>query len=473
MSSRVEFSSFVNVAAFALVMAVASRASAQEPPPENVPPVDATPPPPPAPETVAPPPEIVPPVELPAAAEPPHLVQRPAYVTITDHGGAAITSNDGAYELRIRGVVQTDLRMFVNDEHKLTDQFLFRRARPYIEGKIANAVTFRLMPDFAEGKAVLYDAWFDVRACDALRFRVGKAKVPFGLERLVNDTAIIFGERAYPTTLSPNRDIGVEVHGDLFGGVLGYSVGVYNGVPDNALSDGDQDDSKEAVGRLEVGPFARTGVKALSGLRFGFAATRGEKTGTVASPYLTGYKTFGQNTFFSFLADATTGAPPANTTVAAGLHARETAQLYWPIGPLALLGEVVITDERVARAGRSSLLHNVAWNGTAAFVLTGEDETFDGPTPRHAFDADQGHFGAVELALRATELHVDGDSFPQYADPTKSARDAFEVAAGLNWYPLAQLKIVADFARTTFEGGASHTSRDAEQIFLLRTQLAF
>ena len=38
---------------------------------------------------------------------------------------------------------------------------------------------------------------------------------------------------------------------------------------------------------------------------------------------------------------------------------------------------------------------------------------------------------------------------------------------------LAQLKFVADFARTTFEGGAPHTSRDAEQLFLLRTQLAF
>ena len=451
--------------ALALALSLSSRvALAQDPPPPDAP-------------EPAPAPEVTqPPVELPVATEPSRLVQHPANVTITDHGGAAITSNDGAYELRLRAVVQTDLRLFVNDEHKLTDQFLFRRARPYIEGKIARVITFRLMPDFAEGKAVLYDAWFDVRASDALRLRVGKAKAPFGLERLVNDTAITLGERAYPTALSPNRDLGVELHGDLFGGVLGYSFGVYNGVPDNQLSDGDQDDSKEAVARLEVGPFARAGVKALRGLRVGFAATRGEKTGTVASPYLTGYKTFGQSTFFSFLADATAGAPPANTTLAAGLHARETAQLYWPIGPVALLGEVVVTDERVARAGQSRLLRNSAWNGMASIVLTGEDATFDGPTPRHPFDLDAGHFGAVELAVRATELHVDNETFPQFADATKSARDALELAAGLNWYPLPQLKIVADFARTTFEAGqgkAAPTSRDAEQIFLLRTQLAF
>lgn len=410
----------------------------------------------------------------PVLSEPPHPPQghRSASASITDRG-AAITSDDGAYELRLRAVIQTDLRLFVDDERKHTDQVLFRRARPYIEGKIARAVTFRLMPDFAEGKTVLYDAWFDVRANDALRLRVGKAKPPFGLERLVNDAAITLGERGYPTALAPNRDLGVELHGDLWGGVLGYAVGVFNGVPDNGLSDGDQDDSKEVAARLEIGPFARTGVKAVRALRVGCATTRGEKTGTAASPYLASYKTFGQNTFFSFLQDTAAGAPAVNTTVAAGLHARYTAHLYWPVGPLALLGEVVLTAARVARAGQSRLLHDRAWNATASFVLTGEDATFDGPTPAHPFDFDQGHFGAVEVAARATELHVDESAFPQLADPSKSARDALEVAAGINWYPLPQLEIVVDFARTSFRGGAASTSRDVEDVFLLRTQLAF
>jgi phosphate-selective porin OprO/OprP len=397
---------------------------------------------------------------------------RPAGVTITDRG-AAITSNDGDYELRIRAVVQTDLRIFADDEHKLTDQFLFRRARLYVEGKVARAITFRVMPDFAEGRTVLYDAWFDVRATDALRLRVGKAKPPFALERLQNDAAIIFGERAYPTALAPNRDLGVELHGDLWAGVLGYSVGVFNGVPDNGISDGDQDDSKEIAARLEVGPFATSHAAQVRGLRIGFAITRGEKTGNAASPYLAGYRTFGQNTLFSYLQDTAPGAPPAGTAVAAGLHARSTAHLYWPIGPFALLGEVVSTQERVARAGQSRLLHNAAWNATASLLVTGEDATFDGPVLTRPFDLDKGRFGAVEIAARATELHLDGRAFSQLADPTKSARDAFEVAAGINWYPMAQLKIVADFARTTFLSGAPRGARDLEDVVLLRTQLAF
>ena len=397
---------------------------------------------------------------------------RPASVSISDRG-AAITTNDGAYELRIRAVVQTDLRFFADDEHKLTDQFLFRRARLYVEGKVARVVTFRVMPDFAEGRTVLYDAWFDVRASDALRLRVGKAKPPFALERLQNDAAIVFGERAYPTALAPNRDLGVELHGDLWAGILGYSVGVFNGVPDNGISEGDVDDSKEVAARLEVGPFAQTRTKAVRGLRLGFAVTRGEKTGTAASPYLAGYRTFGQNTLFSYLQDSAAGAPPAGTSVAAGLHARSTAHLYWPIGPLALLGEVVTTQERVARAGQSRLLHNSAWNATASLLVTGEEAAFDGPILTRPFDLDEGHMGAVEIAVRATELHLDGRAFSQLADPTKSARDAFEVAAGLNWYPMAQLKIVADFARTTFLSGAVRDARDVENAVLLRTQLAF
>ena len=110
----------------------------------------------------------------------------------------------------------------------------------------------------------------------------------------------------------------------------------------------------------------------------------------------------------------------------------------------------------------------------ASLVVTGEDATFDGPTPAHPFDLDRGHFGAVELAVRATELHVDNRAFPQFANGATSARDAVEVAGGINWYPMAQLKIVADFARTTFHGGAAASgTRDAEDLFLLRTQLAF
>ena len=396
----------------------------------------------------------------------------PGVVQIDDRG-LTLRSLDDAYALRLRAVLQTDLRMFVNDEHKLTDQFVVRRARLYVEGRASRFITYRLMPDFGSGQVVLFDAWFDLRAADFLRLRIGKAKPPFGLERLVEDTALTFAERAYPTSLVPNRDLGVELHGDVFGPTLSYSVGVFNGAVDNGLSDGDFDDSKELGARLEVGPFATLSSPYLSKLRLGVATTRGEKTGTATNTYLGHYATFGQNTFFSYLADST-GNTPANTVVAAGLHARSTIHMYWPSGPLALLGELVETQERIAKNGQSRFVTDTGWNATASYVLTGEAAAFEGPTPRHGIDVSKGHFGALELAARMSEMHVGATAFPLLADPTKSARDALEWVLGVNWYPTAQLKMVLDFARTTFEGGApGGGKRDAEQVFITRAQFAF
>ena len=46
------------------------------------------------------------------------------------------------------------------------------------------------------------------------KFRFGKFKPPVGLERLVSDSDMLFVERALPTDLVPNRDVGVQVYGE-------------------------------------------------------------------------------------------------------------------------------------------------------------------------------------------------------------------------------------------------------------------
>jgi len=128
----------------------------------------------------------------------------------------------------------------------------------------------------------------------------------------------------------------------------------------------------------------------------------------------------------------------------------------------------------VARGTETRLLRHLAWNGTLSVVLTGEDASFDGVVPAHRFDASEGYLGAFELAVRATSLHVDSNTFPAFADESKSARNAYELAAGLNWFPTSNLKIVTDYARTTFQGGAPlGGARATENVVLLRTQFAY
>ena len=71
------------------------------------------------------------------------------------------------------------------------------------------------MPDFGGGTTVLQDAYLDLKFSPAFKLRTGKFKSPLGLERLASALDIPFVERAYPTSIVANRDIGVLLFGDV------------------------------------------------------------------------------------------------------------------------------------------------------------------------------------------------------------------------------------------------------------------
>src|SRR5690606_30320264 len=106
------------------------------------------------------------------------------------------------------------------------NQFLIRRARTDLRGKLPGPVEYRLHIDFGEGKVTLVDAYADVHADSLLSIRVGKFKGPLGLERLQSASDRIFAEGGYPTQLVPNRDIGVQISGSVGNGLLAYQAAV-------------------------------------------------------------------------------------------------------------------------------------------------------------------------------------------------------------------------------------------------------
>ena len=134
---------------------------------------------------------------------------------------------------------------------------------------------------------------------------MGKFKSPVGLERLQSATALAFVERAYPTALVPNRDVGVMLHGNLAGGVVAYAAGVFNGAPDGGSVDLDLADGKDVAGRLFLSPFKRGGG-ALEGLGFGIAGTTGKQTGALPA-----YRSGGQ---VSLLTPRPASRPTARAT---------------------------------------------------------------------------------------------------------------------------------------------------------------
>ncbi|HLO24997.1 MAG TPA: porin, partial [Geobacteraceae bacterium] len=247
--------------------------------------------------------------------------------------------------------------------------------------------------------------------------------------------------------------------GDVLNGTLSYAVGAFDGVPDGASTDGDTGDDKEFEGRIFSHPFKGSDIKALEGLGVGVAGSFGDTEGTLPS-----FKSPGQNTFFNYRATSTAG----------GTHYRIAPQGYYYWGPLGLLGEYVLSAQDVQNGANRRKLQNDAWQVAASYVVTGEKASYKGVNPSRPFDPRKGNWGAVEIAARYSDLSVDKDAFPIFADPAVAARKARAWGAGVNWYLNKSVKVVLDYEQTKFDGGAAAgTNREYERVILSRFQIAY
>ena len=386
--------------------------------------------------------------------------------------GFSIKSADGAYVLKLRGYTHFDGRFYQEDEQRpVADTFLLRRIRPIVEGTVFKIFDFRIMPDFAQGQTVLQDGYLEGRFSPAFRVRAGKFKPPVGLERLQSATDILFIERAFPTALVPNRDLGIQLSGDLAGGGVNWAAGYFNGVPDGGSNDVDVEDRKDAAARLFFTPFAK-GSGPFKGLGFGVSATQGKQTGTLTAPGLAAYRTPGQQTFFSYRTDGT-AANPAGTVIAAGDRTRLSPQAYFYAGPFGLLTEYVTSNQEVRRGDVLADLESKAWQVAASWVIAGGEPTYRAVSPKQPFDLEANTWGAFELAARVSRLEVDDDAFPLFANPASAASAAESMGLGFNWYLNRNLRVALNYEVTEFEGGAAGGGREDEKVLLSRFQISF
>jgi phosphate-selective porin OprO/OprP len=405
--------------------------------------------------------------------------------------GFAVASADGSSVLRLGALIQADGRYFADAATPSTaNTWLLRRVRPILQGTIGDILDFKLMPDFGGGKAIVQDAFVSARLRPWLTLTVGKFKPPVGLERLQSAADNRFIERALPTDLVPNRDIGVQLGADLAGGRITYAVGMFNGVADGTSSDNNPTPDFGSGGKGDIAarvflrPFLLSADPALTGLGFGVAATYVHATGSPANTLLASYKTSGQQTFFSYRGNtaATQGQPAlSNGTYARGERLRVAPQLYYCAGPVGLLGEYTRVRQGVARINgavtRSALLTNSAWQAQLSWLVTGERESFGGVVPDAPFRVDGTSWGALELVARVQELSVDSQAFQgggnSFANPVSSARSARAAGIGVNWYLNRNLKWALDYEVTRFEGGAPGGDRPDEKALFTRFQLGF
>ena len=389
--------------------------------------------------------------------------------TASSKDGFSIKSADGKFAVRLKGLLQTDGRFFLSDSaFPVTNNFFIRRARPILEATVGKYLEFRVQPDFGQGTTVLFDAYTDVKIAPAFAVRVGKFKPPVDLERLQSAADIVFAERALATNLAPNRDVGLQLSGDIGTGAFTWQAGIFNGVPDLGNGDGDVSDAKDFAGRVFFQPVK---LGTLAGLGFGIAGTTGIERGNTTTSQLASYRTPGQQTWFRY---ASSTATPANNVFANGTRSRLAPQAYFYTGPLGLHGEYILSWQEVSRAGSpDAKLKHSAWQATGSFFLTGEKNSWKSAAPKKAFDPKAGTFGALELAARYSELSIDDAAFPIFASPASTPSKAKAWAIGLNWYLAKAIKLVADYEHTTFIGGTATGDRESENFVVSRVQYSF
>ncbi len=401
----------------------------------------------------------------------------------------SIQSADGASSVRVRGTLHFDGRTFGGEGVPETaDTWLLRRVRPTIEGTLGGGIfDYRFTPDFSGGRSIILDAYVAARFKPSLVVTAGKFKVPVGLERIVSSSDLRFIERGFPTSLVPNRDLGVQLSGDFAGGAVSYSAGYFNGVTDGGSSDSgtpadaETDTAGDYAARIFFQPFINGDEFNLRGLGFGLGATWVDSTGSGTSTLLPGYRTPGQQTFFSYRGNTAVGATPANATFAAGERLRLAPQLHYCRGSFGVLGEYTTVRQDVARVIGTTVvageLEHRAWQAQFSWFVTGEEQALRGFTPGSTFNVGKTGWGALELVARYHELDIDDAAFAggadSFANPATAASKAASFGVGVNWYPHNAIKLSLGYDQTRFEGGAAAGDRPDEKALFTRFAVNF
>lgn len=398
-------------------------------------------------------------------------------VTATDKA-FSLGSGDGANLLRLRGLIQADSRWYPDSGLNNNDAFVVRRARISFEGTLNKIYAFQIVPEYGgtagNGTLNLIDANITATFNPAVQLRVGRFREPVGLEQLQSDSVAFFAERTIVSQFVPNRDIGLQLGGDLAGGVVNYAVGVFNGVADgsNNTNNAENNNKKDFAARVIFTPFKNNKESLLQGFGFGVGGTIGRQNGA-AGGLTGGYRTDGQQTFFNYRA----------TVAAKGDTRHISPQAFIYRGPWGAHAEYVVSSVDVVNGAITDSLDHKAWQVSAGYVITGEDASYTGVVPKTNFSPDFSTWGAFEVVARVSHADLDDDAFTgganSFANPATSATEVTSFGVGLNWYLSKAIRASFNYFHSSFDAapGASPLPNTVigndENAFITRLQLVF
>lgn len=168
-----------------------------------------------------------------------------------------LESEDGAFQLKIRGNLHLDGRLYQSEHRGAPHSVDIRRARIDLQGRIHKWFTFRLQTEVA-GQPYLRNAWLDIEIRNWFHVRGGQMKVPFSSSFSTLDNNVNFIERATSTPVYPFFDRGILLWGELWNSTMVYNLGLFTGAGmDIDTPNGDQDDAKSLAAKLFFQPFRK------------------------------------------------------------------------------------------------------------------------------------------------------------------------------------------------------------------------
>lgn len=181
-------------------------------------------------------------------------------------GCAPAKSEDG---VNLFGFLQPQFEVkFDKDGPK--QSFTFNRARIGVAGNIPYDISYYAVietsPFKANGSAFLLDGFVAYNRWSFARIALGKFKSPFTLEMATpcHELNTIYRSGVVQNLVSPDRDFGIMVLGDLLDKKLSYSVALTNG---NGLGAFDSNNGKTLHSRVVISPLSF--VKVGGGVQYG------------------------------------------------------------------------------------------------------------------------------------------------------------------------------------------------------------
>jgi phosphate-selective porin OprO/OprP len=371
--------------------------------------------------------------------------------SIAGPSGFGVMSADGSSMLATHWLLQTDFRSFLDPTSPTHDRdtFAVRFDGLRLDAILERDYHAQLFTNFADNRVTVIDAWVEAKLTSWARVRIGMFEFPITQERLTRGIDLPFVSTSVAALLLPARDTGIQILGDV-GDALSYNLAIVNGGVAGAPAGTDADTGKDVVGRVFVRPLHKLGL--------GIGASAGKHSGTMTSPELPGFASYGGLPVFAY----------RPTALADGWTLRVAPHATWGAGPVAMYADAVWTRDRIA----GTTVTSRATSAIATVVVTGEDaQPLAFVTPAHPFAPRSGDFGAIELVAGFGEIAVGDAAFPTLADPATAVRGMWVLGGGINWFLSRGVAVLASYGHQVFRTAPGGTPRADEDTMVVRWQL--